>query len=106
MENLLSALNEVYTTDIQSKFQEIAEKLMYNYIIKKGEARYAIVEIEFYYYSPYHPDIITYSRNLSAGRWFFHQSGVDLTFDSKSTILDNKGFVTNSGEAIFGGILI
>lgn len=106
MENLLSALNEVYTTDIQSKFHEIAEKLMYNYIIKKGEARYAIVEIEFYYYSPYHPDIITYPRNLSAGRWFFHQSGVDLTFDSKSTILDNKGFVTNSGEAIFGGILV
>ncbi len=27
MENLLSALNEVYTTDIQSKFHEIAEKV-------------------------------------------------------------------------------
>ena len=106
MENLLSALNEVYTTDIQSKFHEIAEKLMYNYIIKKGEARYAIVEIEFYYDSPYHPDIITYPRNLSAGRWFFHQSGVDLTFDSESTILDKNGYVINSREAIFGGILI
>lgn len=87
MENLLSALNEVYTADIQSKFHEIAEKLMYNYIIKKGEARYAIVEIEFYYYSPYHPDIITYPRNLSAGRWFFHQSGVDLIVNQQFLII-------------------
>ncbi|MBD5222593.1 MAG: hypothetical protein HDS71_00845 [Bacteroidales bacterium] len=106
MKNLLKALNVVYTTDIQSKFHDIAENLMYNYIIKKGESSYAIVEIEFYYHSPYHPDIITYPRNLRGGRWFFHQSGVDLTFDSESTILDKNGSVTNSKDAIFGGILI
>lgn len=106
MENLINELKVIHTTDIQSKFRDIAEKLMYNYIIKKGKSRYAIVEIEFYYYSPYHPDIITYPRNLRRGRWFFHQSGVDLTFDSESTKLDKNGFVTNSGEAIFGGILI
>lgn len=105
MENLLNALNVEYTTDMQSNFHDIAEKLMYNYIIKKGKSSYAIVEIEFYYHSPFHPDIITYPRNLGSGRWFFHQSGVDLTFDSKSTRLKN-GYVTNPREAVFGGILI
>lgn len=106
MENLLKALNVIYAPDIQSKFRDIAEKLMYNYIIKKDKSRFAIVEIEFYYYSPNHPDIITYPRKSRCGRWFFHQNGVDLTFDSESTSLDNNGFVTNSEEAIFGGILI
>lgn len=41
--------------------------------IQKGKEIYEIVECEFYYYIPKHPDIITYKRNLDAGR-FISQS--------------------------------
>lgn len=74
------------------EFQKIAKTLMLNYIIQQGEQHYAIVEIEFYFYSAEHKDCITYPRKMDAGRWFFHQSGVDLTFKSV--------------DKSFGGILI
>lgn len=74
-------------------FAKIAKILMNNYVIKKGEnISYEIVEIEFYLFDPGHPDVITYPRNCAAGQWFFHQSGVDLTFASTTEQ--------------FGGILI
>ena len=70
--------------------------LMGRYCIKKKDAYYQIAEIEFYYYGPNHPDIITYPRTCSEKQWFFHQSGVDLTIESNQ-----------KGESIkFGGILI
>lgn len=78
--------------EIHKYFSEVAELLMNNYLISKRDINYEIVEIEFYLFSPNHQDIITYPRNSKAGEWFFHQSGVDLTFESK----DNQ----------FGGILI
>ena len=59
-----------------------AEKLMNDCCIKKDETYYQIAEIEFYYFSSQHPDIITYPRVCSKGLWFFHQSGVDITIDS------------------------
>ncbi|MDE6753072.1 MAG: hypothetical protein K2J82_00495 [Muribaculaceae bacterium] len=73
-------------------FKEIANLLMNKCVIAKGEKKYEIIEIEFYLFALDHQDIITYPRKLSAGQWFFHQSGVDLTFESS----DNQ----------FGGILI
>lgn len=73
-------------------FGEIAELLMNNCMIQKGAILYEIIEIEFYLYTPEHPDVIVYPRVVDAGRWFFHQSGVDLTFKSDSER--------------FGGILI
>ncbi|MCH5227151.1 MAG: hypothetical protein J1F16_04960 [Muribaculaceae bacterium] len=94
---------------INLRFQEIAETLMGNYIIKKGEKKkYAIVEIEFYLYTPSHQDFITYPRDLEAGRWFFHKSGVDITFKSQDvevTIKDKKE-IYNAKNGILGGILI
>ena len=73
-------------------FKEIAEVLMNKCVISKGSVKYEIVEIEFYLFTPDHQDVITYPRKVSAGQWFFHQSGVDLTFESN--------------EKQFGGILI
>ena len=40
------------------------------------------IDIEFYWFSKNHKDTITYPRNCNAGDWFFHNSGVDLAFDS------------------------
>lgn len=95
--------------DVHSKFKKIAENLMCDYIIKKGETRFAIVEIEFYLYSDNHRDYITYPREIEAGRWFFHSSGVDLTFQSKGISLiyqNGKEQYTLQKDVIFGGILI
>lgn len=73
-------------------FQSIANDLLNHVLIAKGENLYEIIEIEFYLFSPKHPDVITYPRHIDGGQWFFHQSGVDLSFKSDDTI--------------FGGILI
>ena len=94
--------------DLNAHFEIIARKLMGNYVIKKGEDEYAIVEIEFYYYSKYHPDYITYPRDMGAGRWFFHQSGVDLTFESYNVKKDDKKaekYIIKD-DSSFGGILL
>lgn len=100
MNNVLSELKEKLSlsncpkqqVDFFDYFREIANLLMNKCIISKGEAKYEIVEIEFYLLTPDHQDIITYPRDTKAGQWFFHQSGVDLAFERN----------TNH----FGGILI
>ncbi len=78
--------------DVYKYFSETADLLMNNYVISKQGIKYEIVEIEFYLFTPEHPDVITYPRDCVAGQWFFHQSGVDLTF-------------TTTAKQ-FGGILI
>lgn len=118
MDRLKDLLNEpkpdMASVEATKLFREIAETLMGNYIIKKGEKRYAIIEIEFYLYTPQHQDFITYPRKMEAGRWFFHQSGVDLTFKTEGepksgTVKDKNGNETskwNYSSCSFGGILI
>lgn len=100
MNNAISELKELLSLsncpkeqgDFFGYFKEIADLLMNKCIISKGEVKYEIVEIEFYLFTPSHKDIITYPRGTKAGQWFFHQSGVDLTFEGD--------------ENHFGGILI
>lgn len=100
MNNAISVLKEKLSLsncpkrqdDFFDYFREIANLLMNKCVISKGEVKYEIVEIEFYLFTPSHQDLITYPRDTKAGQWFFHQSGVDLTFES-----DNEHF---------GGILI
>lgn len=95
-------------------FRKIAENLMCNHVIRKGDKRYAIVEIEFYLYSDKHRDYITYPRNVEEGTWFFHQSGVDLAFKSEDIEINPKysghtivgQTTTLKKKPIFGGILI
>ena len=78
--------------DISNYFSETAELLMNGYVISKRGVEYEIIDIEFYLFTPEHQDVITYPRDCKAGEWFFHQSGVDLTFAT--------------AENQFGGILI
>ena len=105
MEKLRLLLSDTSEKDLQTLFQTVANELMCNHIIQKGERQYEIVEIEFYYYSPEHRDVITYPRDMQAGRWFFHQSGVDITFASQGVekLQDGKFRYEN---AHFGGVLI
>lgn len=104
LRNLLK--NEIDVNDIQYKFDEIAKALFLNYQITRGNTVYEFLEIEFYYYKANHEDIITYPRNLDAGMWFFHSSGVDITFESKCNNIEEKSSLRKAGNDFFGGILI
>ena len=90
------------------KFAAIAEILLKKVAIKKGNDLYYITDIEFYWFSNSHRDIITYPRNTKAGEWFFHMSGVDIAFESwvktEKAWLYDKNILTP--DAKFGGVLI
>lgn len=100
LQSLLKELNADSTHDnIETVFDVIANKLFRNYHIVKGDNIYDFLEIEFYFYSPNHRDLITYPRDSNKpGIWFFHMSGVDITFGS-----DDKN---NNRPLTYGGILI
>lgn len=97
MDNILKFYQHLKDNHLdKSILEECAKMLMGHYCIKKKDVHYQIAEIEFYYFGPNHPDIITYPRSCSEKQWFFHQSGVDLTITS-----NEKG-----NQPSFGGILI
>lgn len=90
--------------DVEAKFKQIANVLFQNYHIEKGTDIYDFLEIEFYYYSKQHPDIVTYPRTIDGGKWFLHTSGIDIAFQSKVE-KDEKGEIDDN-NSFFGGILI
>ena len=94
---------------IDKKFEELAHFILEKTAIQKGDKLYFINDIEFYFYSDNHRDIITYPRNCKAGEWFFHPSGVDIALESNVEMtVTSKGVrkAKLSNEAKFGGILI
>lgn len=98
-------LSQLHTEEeIKKRFETLANELLMNYQIKKGNDSYKFLEIEFYYCTKGHLDLMTYPRNADAGMWFFHNSGVDITF--KSTTNSVNDMVDTSGDFYFGGILV
>ena len=100
IQSLLKSLNANSTSDeIKEVFKVIADKLFHNCHIVKGENIYDFLEIEFYFYSPNHKDLITYPRDSrKSGMWFFHMSGVDITFGTDAE--------EGGPPLMYGGILI
>ena len=90
--------------DVEAKFKQIANALFQNYHIEKGTDIYDFLEIEFYYYSKQHPDIVSYPRTIDGGKWLLHPSGIDIAFQSKVE-KDEKGKI-DYDNSFFGGILI
>ena len=97
-------------SNIEKKFQDLASILLHNVVILKGNKKYKLTDIEFYFYCPTHQDIITYPRNSKAGEWFFHSSGVDLSFESNVPMREKastgKLMPCLTSDSAFGGILI
>ena len=95
---------------IEKKFQHLASILLHDVAILKGNKKYRLTDIEFYFYCPTHQDIITYPRNSKAGEWFFHSSGVDLSFESNVPMREKastgKLIPCLTRDSAFGGILI
>lgn len=93
LEDLKSALIEAgqcQTNEIPDMelIHSIAKALLNRFCIVKGNETYRFAEIEFYHnkYDPKNSTRKTYDRGvLSEGKWFFHSSGVDLTFASDET---------------------
>jgi hypothetical protein len=96
--------------DFQRIFHDIADILINHAYIQRGEKQYYIDEIEFYYYSKKHPDLITYPRRTSALQWYRNAFfGVDLTFESyiETEIVDGDlCYTLEKGNPSFGGILL
>lgn len=88
----------------------MASILLHDVAILKGNKKYRLTDIEFYFYCPTHQDIITYPRNSKAGEWFFHSSGVDLSFESNVPMREKastgKLMPCLTSDSAFGGILI
>jgi len=88
---------KVVAPNWDSEFKRIAGVLFNDYCISANTVEYDILEVEFYYdYPPDHIDLFIYKKrdkNKSTGGWFFHLSGMDLTFGDAS-------------KEIRGGILI
>ena len=92
-------LDEIIKKDNDNKvldLKSLAESIMNEVCIFNGVHSYHPIEIEFYIYDKeHHADILVYPRdNKKAGDIFFHQSGIDICFNS--SIKDGR----------FGGILI
>ena len=90
--------------EMESFSRKFITDLMSNFVIWKRGIAYRITEAEFYYFAPDHLDITTYPRRMNGGRWFFHQSGADLTFDSYLAYTDDS--LIDAQTSSFGGILI
>lgn len=65
---------------LENTYAEIADALINDFGIKKGKEFYHFVELEFYHNTI--DDTIVYPREADALQYFFHKSGVDLTFKS------------------------
>lgn len=110
LRNLLQQKWLLDGSNIEKKFQNLASILLHNVVIQKGNKKYRLTDIEFYFYCPTHQDIITYPRNSKAGEWFFHSSGVDLSFESNVPMREKastgKLAPCLTSDSAFGGILI
>lgn len=93
---LLDILSAAHTSEIGKSFDQIADYLFHQTYIQVGTAQYQLTEIEFYYYDmEEHPDSYAHKNEvqLDLGNWYFHGSGLDITFGNKE-------------KRIYGGILI
>ena len=75
---------KIENNNIIDDFARIADDLMNRWILKCEGSQYRITEIEFYFQSDSHNDMYTHAHKLQkeTGRWYFHGSGVDLSFGS------------------------
>lgn len=73
---------------LEQDFARIANELMNNWILAVNETFYRITEIEFYCKSILEDGPIKdpythgHTEQMKSGTWYFHGSGIDLTFGS------------------------
>jgi len=97
----LEEIKEQNESSIQDYFNNLAKYLFSQLVICAGGDKYTFIEIEFYYHDDknFNAPIYncTYPRTCEVGKLFWHNSGVDICFDSEES---------GESEGFFGGILI
>lgn len=68
---------------IVDEFSRIANNLLLSKKMVINQVSYRFTEIEFYYHSSIHPDPYTHEHSLEAGKWRFHNQGLDITLKGK-----------------------
>ena len=93
-----------FTVQGHQDFDQLANQLLNNYILKINETEWRIAEIEFYYYSSEHPDNYTHkdADQQRSNEWYFHrQNGGSFKGGTY------KGLDISIGNGVnYGGILI
>ena len=98
--------------DIMKTFEEIAEVLKNECVIKYLNEEYRILDFEFYFYNKNHQDISVHPRNSDALCWYINEfGGIDLNFKSRIKLVDSKGDKWSfkyelTEDSYYGGILI
>jgi len=96
--------------DYESIFESCAKDLMNNHVLTHLDKQYFLMELEFYYYhKDNHPDpyVLMSDNQKSTNTFYFHRSGVDITFGdnySYGGILLRGINLKNSNEYISGPI--
>lgn len=114
LSKLMTLEASMNTSDIEIRFERIAQMLFESLAVQKGETIYLFKEIEFYYYNKQHRDIITHPRISRPLCWYVNDfGGIDLNFDStiaNSKKIDSKGKISKKfvldDNTCFGGILV
>ncbi|MFT7036945.1 MAG: 3-methyladenine DNA glycosylase Mpg [Cyclobacteriaceae bacterium] len=93
MNSLHEILKVTHPNNPIADFERIADHILNKCILRVGNKSYRICSIEFYYQQEKHLDKAAHAhqRQLSCGEWYFHGSGLDITFGN---------------ETEYGGILI
>ena len=103
LKNILQEIKSDFTVELCNRsFHKIAELLINSYAVQNDNKIFRMTDIEFYFYGPNINDErvnlpgshVTYERTTPAGYWFFHDSGIDISFKS------------DKEEGYGGGILI
>jgi 3-methyladenine DNA glycosylase Mpg len=75
---------------IQGSFLKAADDLLNHHILVFGSRTFRIIEVEFYFHctSGDHEDCYAHKHNeqLNNGTWYFHGSGLDITFGNGSDV--------------------
>jgi hypothetical protein len=79
----LLTINTTSIETIEQSFKNIANALFNDYVINVNDRFYKLLDIEFYYFSEEKftdPYIHRNALQKETGRWYFHESGLDITF--------------------------
>jgi 3-methyladenine DNA glycosylase Mpg len=105
--NIIDMNFEIDNENIEKSFNRIATDLMNNWILSAGNKSYQICELEFYYENDSHKDPYTHKHDLQTkmGKWYFHGSGLDITFGSENnprSILIRAIYDLDNSNYIYG----
>ena len=106
--NKLNKIHELKNEKIEEAFNEVAEEILYNYLLKINGNEYRITEIEFYLHCDGHLDPYVHKnkRQKDFKKWYFHR----YKKSDKLKVGNYKGLDITFGKGknckVYGGILI